>query len=71
MALGSMPAPFVSKLGLDLDKWGNIKIDENYRTSCKNIYAGGDIAGGKKTVAWASYYGREAAKKIIENFEKC
>ena len=69
MALGSKPADFALKLGLDLDKWGNIKIDENYRTSCKNIYAGGDIAGGKKTVAWASYSGREAAKKIIEDLK--
>ena len=70
MALGSKPADFVSKLGIKLDKWGNIKIDENYKTSNDKIYAGGDIAGVKKTVAWAAYSGREAAKKIIQNLKQ-
>ena len=67
MALGSKPDNFVAELGIELDKWGNIKIDENYKTSNDKIYAGGDIAGVKKTVAWAAYSGREAAKKIIQN----
>ena len=31
-----------------------------------NVYAGGDVAGVKSTVAWASYSGRETAKKILE-----
>ena len=66
MALGSEPATFVQKLGLKLDKWGNIKIDENYQTSDSKIYACGDLAGIRKTVAWAAYSGREAANKIIE-----
>ena len=70
MALGSKPDNFVSKLGIELDKWGNIKIDENYKTSNDKIYAGGDIAGVKKTVAWAAYSGREAAKKIIQNLKQ-
>ena len=67
MALGSKPDNFVAELGIELDKWGNIKIDEKYKTSNDKIYAGGDIAGVKKTVAWAAYSGREAAKKIIQN----
>lgn len=70
MALGSKPDNFVSKLGIELDKWGNIKIDENYKTSNDKIYAGGDIVGVKKTVAWAAYSGREAAKKIIQNLKQ-
>ena len=57
MALGSEPAAFVQKLGLELDKWGNIKIDENYQTSDSKIYACGDLAGIRKTVAWAAYSG--------------
>lgn len=69
MALGSKPDDFVAKLGVELDKWGNIKIDDNYKTSNDKIYAGGDIAGVKKTVAWAAYSGREAAKKIIEGLK--
>lgn len=67
MALGSKPSDFVAKLGLELDKGGNIKIDEDFKTSNDKIYAGGDIAGMKKTVAWAAYSGREAAKKIISD----
>lgn len=69
MALGSEPATFVQKLGLKLDKWGNIKIDENYQTSDSKIYACGDLAGIRKTVAWAAYSGKEAANKIIEKIK--
>ena len=67
MALGANPAPYVKSLGLALNKWGSIEINENYQTSDKKVYAGGDLAGVKGTVAWAAYSGREAAKKIIEN----
>ena len=66
MALGSKPSEIVNELGLELNKWGNIKIDEKYRTSKEKIYAGGDLAGVKGTVAWAAYSGREAAKSIID-----
>ena len=67
MALGSQPEEFVSKLGLELNKWGNIKINENYQTSNSKIYSGGDLAGIKGTVAWAAKSGREASKSILEN----
>ena len=69
MALGSKPADFIQNLRLDLNKWGNIQINENYQTSRPKIYAGGDLAGVRGTVAWAAYSGREAAKKIIENIK--
>lgn len=65
MALGSKPAEFVSKLGLELNKWGNILINEKYQTSNPKIYSGGDLAGVKGTVAWAARSGREAGKEII------
>ena len=66
MALGSMPEEFVKDLGLELNKWGYIQIDENNRTSNPKIFAGGDLAGAKGTVAWAARSGRNAAKSIIE-----
>lgn len=66
MALGSKTSEIVNKIGLELNKWGNIKVDERYRTSKEKIYAGGDLAGIKGTVAWAAYSGREAAKHILE-----
>ena len=66
MALGSMPESFTMDLGLTLNKYGYIYIDENYQTSNKKIFAGGDIAGCKSTVAWAARSGREAANKITQ-----
>ncbi len=70
MALGSKPQQYVKALGLDLNKWGNIQIDEEYRTSNPKIYSGGDLAGIKGTVAWAANSGREAAKCIMKNIAK-
>ena len=70
MALGANPEPFVKDLGLNLTKWGNIEVNENYETSRTKIYAGGDLAGVRGTVAWAAYSGREAAKKIIEKLKE-
>lgn len=66
MALGSKPENFISTLDLKLNKWGNVQIDDNYQTSNKKIYAGGDLAGVKGTVAWAARSGREAAKQIVK-----
>ncbi len=71
MAVGSKPnAEILSKLGLELNDWGYIKVDERYKTSDEKIYAGGDLIGQKATVAWAAMAGREAAKSIIEDL-KC
>lgn len=56
--------------GLEKNEWGKIKIDENYRTNIENVYAAGDVAGVKSTVAWASYSGREAAKKIYDDLKE-
>ena len=66
MALGSEPDSFVKNLDLELNKWGYINIDEKNRTSNPKIFAGGDIAGAKGTVAWAARSGRDAANAIIE-----
>lgn len=70
MALGAMPESFVNGLGLELNRWGYINIDEKNRTSNPKIFAGGDIAGCKGTVAWAARSGRDAANAIIEYLQK-
>ena len=70
MALGAKPSKVVETLGLNLNKWGNVLVDENYQTSDPKIYCGGDLAGVKGTVAWSAYSGRETAKYIVENFKK-
>ena len=66
LALGSMPEKFVNNLGLEINKWGYIKVDEKNRTSNPKIFAGGDIVGEKGTVAWAARSGRNAVNSIIE-----
>ena len=66
MALGSMPEDIVKNLDIELNKWGYIQIDEKNRTSNPKIFAGGDLAGAKGTVAWAARSGRDAANSIIE-----
>ena len=66
MALGSMVSDEVLELGLTLNKWGNIYINENYQSSNSKIFAGGDLAGCKGTVAWSARSGRDAANSIKE-----
>ncbi len=67
MALGASPEKFVQKLGIETNKWGNIVVDDEFKTSNSKIYASGDLAGVKGTVAWAASSGREAAKNILKN----
>ena len=69
MAIGPKPENFVQNLGLDIDNWGYIKINDKNMTSNPKIFAGGDIAGTKSTVAWAARSGRDAANSIMEYLE--
>lgn len=66
MALGSTVSDEVLYLGLTLNKWGNIYVNERYQSSNEKIFAGGDLAGCKGTVAWAARSGRDAANSINE-----
>ena len=66
IAIGAKPdESTIKNMDIDVTNWGYVKIDENYMTSKKGLFAGGDLAGSKSTVAWASKSGREAAKSII------
>ncbi len=65
-AIGSEPnKDILNELNLDLNKWGYININEKYQTSDERVYAIGDIAGTKKTVAWAARTGFECANSIM------
>ena len=64
-ALGSQPSNIINELGLELDEKGYIKVD-NYQTSNKKVFAGGDIIGKQKTVSSAARDGRESANAIIK-----
>ena len=66
MAVGAKAdEKIVTKLGLELTNRGYIKIDENYMTSKRGVFAGGDLGGIRSTVAWASRSGRKAAEAIM------
>ncbi len=54
----------VNNLNLELDEKGYIKVDKKNRTSREKVFAGGDLVGEIKTVAWASRSGRNAAENI-------
>ncbi len=52
--------------GLDINKRGNIIVDENQKTSIPRVWAGGDIVLGAATVILAMGEGRRAAASINE-----
>lgn len=54
----------ITAFGLDLDNRGNIKVDDNLRTSCKKVFAAGDSVSGASLVVSAIASGRKAAKGI-------
>ena len=68
ISIGSNSNPLLTSTypQIKLNKWGNIIIDENGKTSVDGIYAGGDIVTGSATVISAMGAGRKAAKAIHE-----
>ncbi|MBR3898484.1 MAG: NAD(P)-dependent oxidoreductase [Bacilli bacterium] len=66
MAIGSHPEEYVKDFNLEKNSQGKIKIDKDNHTSDKKVFSGGDVAGIKSTVAWASRSGRNAAYSIIK-----
>ncbi|MHC5059472.1 MAG: NADPH-dependent glutamate synthase [Planctomycetota bacterium] len=68
VAIGNGANPLIGQTtpGLELNKWGNIVVDENCKTSLDGVYAGGDIVLGAATVILAMGQGRIAAAAINE-----
>jgi glutamate synthase (NADPH/NADH) small chain len=66
IAIGNTANPLIRQTtpGLDFNKWGNIVVDENCKTSLEGVYAGGDIVLGAATVILAMGQGRIAAAAI-------
>lgn len=67
---GSNPLIIQTTPGIETNKWGNIVVDENQKTTMDRVYAGGDIVLGAATVILAMGEGRKAAKAINEMLEK-
>jgi len=72
VSIGNDSNPLLKKTtaGLETNKWGNIMVDENCKTSMDRIYAGGDIVLGAATVILAMGQGRKAAESINELLAK-
>ncbi len=68
VAIGNGANPLIGQTtpGLELNKWGNIVVDDKCKTSLDGVYAGGDIVLGAATVILAMGQGRIAAAAINE-----
>jgi len=54
----------IQELDLALDQRGNVKTDEKFMTSRKNVFACGDMHRGQSLIVWAIAEGRRAAYHI-------
>lgn len=70
VAIGNGSNPLISQTTPNLvtNKWGNITVNEDQKTSMDRIYAGGDIVLGAATVILAMGEGRRAAAAINNLF---
>lgn len=70
-ALGNVSNPLIRQTTSDLNtnKWGNITVDADNRTSLPRVYAGGDIVLGAATVILAMGEGRRAAATISSDLQ--
>jgi glutamate synthase (NADPH/NADH) small chain len=66
IAIGNIANPLIRQTtpNLQFNKWGNLIVDENCKTSMEGVYAGGDIVLGAATVILAMGQGRIAAAAI-------
>ena len=67
IAIGQSPNPIIKNAtpALEVDRWGRIVVND-FMTSIKGVFAGGDIVTGAATVILAMGAGKEAAVKIDE-----
>ena len=66
VALGTVANPLLTNAtpDIELNKWGNIVVDETHATSMPGVFAGGDIVRGGATVILAMGDGKAAARSI-------
>ena len=69
MSIGTSPNPLIKSttVGLDINKWGGIIVEETTnKTSLDGVYAGGDAVTGAATVISAMGAGKVAGQAIDE-----
>jgi glutamate synthase (NADPH/NADH) small chain len=66
VAIGNDSNPLMKQTTpeLETNRWGNIVVDDDNKTSMDGVYAGGDIVLGAATVILAMGQGRQAAAAI-------
>ena len=64
---GPQQSGLVEELGVELDQRGNIKRDEQYRTSVEHVFACGDAGRGQSLIVWAIAEGRSCAQGVDEH----
>ncbi len=66
VAIGTKANPLLTQTtpGLEVNKWGNIIIDDTGMTSIPGVFAGGDIVRGGATVILAMGDGKVASRSI-------
>jgi len=71
-AIGQGPNPLlISEIpGLKRGKRGNVIVDDDFRTSQRKVYAGGDVATGAATVILAMGAAKSAAQAIDRMFRQ-
>lgn len=71
VAVGNSSNPLISQTTpqLQVNRRGNIEVNESQQTNLKRIFAGGDIVLGAATVILAMGEGRRAAKAINDMLE--
>jgi glutamate synthase (NADPH/NADH) small chain len=72
VAIGNSSNPLISQTApeINVNKYGNILVDETQKTSVNRIFAGGDIVLGAATVILAMGEGRRAANSINKLFSE-
>jgi len=73
MAIGNRSNPLLTRntTGLELNKWGNIEVVDEYgKTSLENVWAGGDIVTGAATVIEAMGAGKKSAEAMLKKLTR-
>lgn len=61
---GPEKSALIDQLEVGLDERGNIKRDENFRSTEEAIYVAGDVGRGQSLIVWAIAEGRSAASAV-------
>ncbi|MEZ0346343.1 MAG: FAD-dependent oxidoreductase [Infirmifilum sp.] len=66
VGLQATPPENLKTLGVELNRDGTIRVNENYMTNVPGLFAAGDVAHGPSNIGLAMRSGRLAASKVHE-----